>query len=345
VLALLVVAGGLLIWSRLSSTPLEDAVSRLPADVKRASWTDWAAVADSVPGSDLTPSSSDKDVERFLTRAFDKDLTAASALSESFAGLAASYGITPLDAEWEIYGQGEEGAVDVVRLSSDVDLSALEDRFESLGYEAPADGAGSDGVWAGTPELVAGLEEPLTPLQQNVGVIRSDRLLLMSDAPEYLSTALSVATGDGSTLGSASGVPELVEAAGKATVAELWSGDFACDDLAMSQADQADVAEGESLVAEAGGVHPLSGLVMAQQADLSLVVGMVFVDSDQASDDLQPRTDLASGPAPGQGGTFPERFEITDSVADGRVVTMTFDPVSGPLLGDLGQGPVLFATC
>ena len=76
-----------------------------------------------------------------------------------------------------------------------------------------------------------------------------------------------------------------------------------------------------------------------------MVVAMYFDSEEQASADLQPRTDLASGPAPGQGGTFPERFRVADSVADGHVVTMTLEPVKGPLLDDLGQGPVLFATC
>ena len=74
-------------------------------------------------------------------------------------------------------------------------------------------------------------------------------------------------------------------------------------------------------------------------------VGLVFASEDQASDDLQPRTDLASGPAPGQCGTFSERFSITESVAEGRVVRMTLDPAKGNLLGDIGQGPALFATC
>ena len=80
--------------------------------------------------------------------------------------MASNYGILPLDAEWEAYGQAEDGAVDLLRLSEDVDLSALEDSFAAVGYEAPADGAGSDGVWVGTPELVAGLEVPLTPVHR-----------------------------------------------------------------------------------------------------------------------------------------------------------------------------------
>lgn len=335
--AVLLVAVGFLVWSRISSTPLEDAVGRLPASTQRASFTDWQAVTSSVPR--------DSSTEEFLERAFEKDLTAASALSDSVEGLDAAFGVTPLGAEWEIYGQGEDGAVDLLRLSDDVSLPELEDRFSSLGYTAPSGGPGSDGVWVGTPELVACLDVPLTGLQENLAVVSSERILVMADSPDYVASAVEVVKGEADSLDSADGIPELVSAAGKATVAVLWAGDFACSDLAMSQADPEDVATGSELVASAGGVHPLAGLVMAQQADSSLVAGMVFSSSDQASSDLQPRTDLASGPAPGQGGTFPERFSVVDSVADGRVVTLTLDPVSGPLLSDLGQGPVLFATC
>ena len=39
--------------------------------------------------------------------------------------------------------------------------------------------------------------------------------------------------------------------------------------------------------------------------------------------DIVRRTDLASGPAAGQGGSFADRFEITSSTADGPLVTMT----------------------
>ncbi len=344
VVAVLVVAGAL-VWVRLGSTDLEDAVDTLPAGAKRVSFTDWAAVGDSVPGSDLSPQSSADDIDAFLDKAFDKDLTTASALTDSFEGLAANYGITPLDAAWEVYGQAEDGSVDVLKLDEGVALAALEDRFAEAGYQAPPDGAGTGGVWVGSPELVVGLDEPLSPVQQNVAVLPEQRLLLMSDDSDYLKRAVAVADGDNDSLSTVTHVSDLVDAAGKTTVAELWTGDFACADLAMSQADPRDAADGESLVAEAGGVHPLEGLVMAQKADLTLVVSMAFATEDQASADLQPRTDLASGEAPGQGGTFSERFRVDDSVAEGNLVTMRFDPAKGPLLNDLGEGPVLFATC
>ena len=127
--------------------------------------------------------------------------------------------------------------------------------------------------------------------------------------------------------------------------ATVWVDDFACEDLAMSQAAPEDVEAGRSLVEEAGGVHPLDGLIFAQEPDGSLEFVMGFETDEQADADLQPRTDLASGPAPGQGGAFTERFELTSSTAQGALVTMRADPVGSQVLADIGQGPVLFATC
>ncbi len=54
----------------------------------------------------------------------------------------------------------------------------------------------------------------------------------------------------------------------------------------------------------------------------------------------------AAGPAPGQGGSFPERFELGRVVATGQVLTMELTPVEGTfVVSDLSHGPVLFATC
>lgn len=346
VLALLVVVvvALVVVVPRLSSTRLESAVGMLPDSTLRASYTDWDQVSDQVEGEGISAATPAEEVDAFLERAFSEDLTVGSALGSSFEGLAANYEITPLDAEWEIYGQGRDGAVDLLRIGAGVDLEALEERFGELGYQSPPEGSGEAGVWVGTTDLVAGFDSPLPILQQNLAIVGSERILVMSDNAEYAATTVELVQGDGSALDDTDGVPELTTAAGEPTVAVLWAGDFACEDLSMSSADQGEADDGAALVEAVGGVHPLAGLVMAQSPS-SLTVGMVFESDEQASDDLQARTDLASGEAPGQGGTFPERFEVIDATAEDRVVRLELDPVDGPVLADLGQGPVLFATC
>ena len=166
---------------------------------------------------------------------------------------------------------------------------------------------GEGGTWEGSSDLVATIDPALTPVQQNVAVLPSEQLVLMSDSPAPVSSTASIVRGDASGLA----VQALTSVAGSPVTAELWASDFACEDLAMSSADEEDQRVASSLVEKAGGVSPLSGLVIAQQPDRSITVGMLFETSDQASENLQPRVDLAAGDAPGQGGTFPDRFRVT----------------------------------
>jgi hypothetical protein len=114
----------------------------------------------------------------------------------------------------------------------------------------------------------------------------------------------------------------------------------------MSAADPRAVQVGRALVARAGGVSPLAGLVMAQHADRSMVLAMRFSGSSEASRNLRPRVRLARGPAPGQGGSFRDRFRVASSDAEGRDVVLQLQPVARrPVLSDLSSGPVLFAAC
>ena len=114
----------------------------------------------------------------------------------------------------------------------------------------------------------------------------------------------------------------------------------------MASADEEDQRVADGLVDDAGGVSPLTGLVVAQQIDGSLRVGLEFETEDQASDNLQPRVDLAAGEAPGQGGSFADRFAVAAAEADGDTVRLELDPRDAQFVfSDLTSGPVLFATC
>jgi hypothetical protein len=115
----------------------------------------------------------------------------------------------------------------------------------------------------------------------------------------------------------------------------------------MSQADEDSQAQAESLVTKAGGVHPLTGLVMAMAADRTLTVGELFESSGQARSDLRPRAKLAVGDAPGRGGSFSDDLTLTSSRTDGPAVMLELRPKekAGFVLSALDDGPVLFATC
>ncbi len=184
-------------------------------------------------------------------------------------------------------------------------------------------------------------------MQQNVAILSDDHLVLMSDSASYLSAATSVAKGDEDALSDDEGVSSLAKASGDPVTAVQWSSTFACEDLSMGSADDEDQRVGDDLVARAGDVSPVEGVVMAQQADRSIVFGLHFETSDQASTNLQTRVDLASGDAPGQGGSFADRFTLASGTAEDQDVVLTTEPTrrDASVLSDLSSGPVLFATC
>ena len=332
------------VWER---TTYEQAVSWMPQSTLRATFTDWSAVRQEARGESLGSASSPHDVAAFLNRAYNKDLTSTSAIDDSTYAMDRRYGFSGLEATWEMYGQSREGAVDVLQFGDNVDLAGVERNLRSLGYTPPADGAGSGGVWAGTPDLVAGIDDSLTPVMQNIVVLPEQRVVLLSDSAAYASSSAEVITGSSDGLDTVPGVTALASEAGNPVTGVLFASDFACDALSMGNADEEDQATAKDMIAAAGGVSPLAGVVIAMEPDRSLVVGMHFETSEQASDDLRPRTKLASGDAPGQGGTFGERFHVVRAAADGNEIVMNLQPAAKhlSLISDLTEGPLLFASC
>jgi hypothetical protein len=340
VLALALVA--VVMWRVLGTqSDYERALSLAPADTLRATYTDWASVRDAVGGTTLGRSASRQQVQAFLDRAYDRDLLAASGIDESTYALQRHYGFSPLEAHWELLGQGPSGQVDVLRLGEDVDLAAVERSLQRLGYADEG-----EGTWLGSADLVAGIDGELSPVQQNFVVLPDERLVLMSDSGDYVRAAADVVRRGARSLLDTEGVSRMAAAAGDPVTATLWASTFACEDLRMGQADEEDQRVADQLVETVGGLHPLLGMVMARQAGDRVVVAMNYETEEQAGEDLQARVDLASGDAPGQGGSFTDRFTVTDGRSTGRLVVLTLRAQPGAdLLGDLGQGPVLFAAC
>lgn len=340
-----VVAGGLVAWRALAGTPYQQALSTMPASTLRATFTDWADVRAEV-GRAPEPDADDRSVEDFLDRAYDADLVSTSAIYAATAVMADRYDFSPLDATWEMFGQSREGAVVALKLPPATDFAGIEDNLRSLGYDVPADGAGSGGVWAGSVDLVAQIDPSLTPVMQNVVVLPDEQLVLLSDSDAYASATAEVVTGAADSLADTDGVGDLGEAAGEPVAATMWASDFACEDLSMADADAEDQARADQLVEAAGEISPLSGLVLARQPDGTFVVGMQFESADQAEENLRARARLAAGEAVGQGGSFADRFAVTSAKTSGSTVLLELKPRRDEaLLSDLSQGPVVFATC
>lgn len=77
-----------------------------------------------------------------MSKGYDSDLTSASSIDESAAALQKRYDFSPVNADWEAYAQSPKGAVMVLQLPSDTDMSAIESNLDGLGYRRPASDTG-----------------------------------------------------------------------------------------------------------------------------------------------------------------------------------------------------------
>jgi hypothetical protein len=340
VVAVVVAAGGVVWWHhRHGGTSFDWAVGHAPGGVQRLSWTDWTAVR-AHEHADLSPTSSVSDLRHFLDRAYDDDLSSGSALVTSAPVLQQRFGFSPADADWELFSQSDQGAVVMVHLPSSVDLDDVGVHLRELGYRAPRD---PDGVWQGGEDLLAQISSTLSGELQYVALDRSDSLVLTSDSAAFLQVAADAVRGHGET---ATGLAGVVGDAGEPLSAEVYSGDYACGALAMAHAGSADQAQGRQLLAVAGEADPYSAFAMSDEPDGTVRVGFQFDTEDVARTNADTRATLARGPAPGQGGTFGDRFRVSSVTAHGSLVVMRLDPRPGAsVLSDLSTGPLLFATC
>lgn len=336
VLAVAIVAGGLLWWRESQRTDLQKATAMAPADSARLSWTDWAGVRRKL-GVHLSADSSAAQVQHFLDKAFDRDLSSTSALGQSAETLQQQFGFSPASAQWELFSQSTKGAVVFIQMPDSTDFDGLETRLAGLGYTRPSD---STGVWRGG-EVLPTISSDLTPELQYISFDADRHLVITSDNANYLKSVVDGSTGDGPD-----GLDPVVDASGEPLSASIYNGNYTCSALAMSHADTSEQEQGAELVRAAGKVNPISAFAMSAQPNGHVRVAMGFENDDQARTNADSRAKLASGAAPGQGGDFSDRFHLGPVKADGSVVTMDLTPVPGAyVLSDLGSGPLLFATC
>lgn len=343
VLGALVVAGHWL-WTERTRTDLSRALQVVPEETQRLLFTDWTEVRraldvaeDGSPASDV--------IEDMMARAYDTDFSAVSSIDSAAVALQQYFGFSPATIDWEAYAQESGGATMVVKMPDGFDFDVVTENLDELGFTRPAS---ADGVWAGGIDLVAAIDPTITPLLQYVAVLADQGLIVTSDEEDYAKKAAKVALGESTSLGDVEVVQEVVKPVVDPVAAEVWARDFACEDLSMSKTGDRDVQDqAEALVAAAGGITPLAGMVMSLDAERNLAVSQLFEDVEAAKKNLTSRATLAVGEAVGRGGTFSDDLELTSSQTRGATVQLRFEPraETGFLLSALDTGPVLFATC
>ena len=188
-------------------------------------------------------------------------------------------------------------------------------------------------MWSGGPDVAS--RAGLSPQFQYVALLADEHLLVASDAQAYAETALDTVRGDADAV---AGLDPLVTASADSASALVYSGEYACRALALAGADPSEQAAGEALVEQAGDVHPLTGFALAATSAVDVRALLLYDDGDDASDDLDARVELASGPAVGQGGDFAERFALAGANADGPLITLDLERREGAyVLSDLSS--------
>lgn len=341
---LLIAAGlaGLRAWTS-RPTDLQRALDLAPTDALRWSWTDWSAVRRAT-GAHLGSGSSPEQVDRMLSKGYDDDLTGTSVLTASAGLLQEHYGWSPATLDWELYSQAKDGALMIGHLPDSVSFDTLRRNLEKMGFEKPAPG---EDVWDGTDAAysldTSGVDAEVSPEITNVALIPDRHLVLSSDGGGYLQKQVDELEHRGSM---ADGVMRVAGAVGSPLSAYLNSGDYTCSALSMTSAGDTDRAEADELISQAGKVNPVDAMALAAEPGGDVRVAMAFESHEQAVANADSRARLASGPAPGQGGSFTDRFRLGKVRAVGPLVTMALHPKpDAAILSDLGNGPVLFATC
>ncbi|HEX7738248.1 MAG TPA: hypothetical protein VF426_01225, partial [Marmoricola sp.] len=308
------------------------------------SFTDWHDVRKQfgVDSIDTTGAAQSK----WLNRAYDKDFTATSAISDESVAMTKYFGFSAADADWEAYAQSTDGAVLVLRMDDGADFDTFAKNLKARGYKEPKS---DDGVWNGGPDLLSTIDPELSPELQYVTLLRKKHLVVTSDKLAYAGEAAKVADGHGDTL--AGKVGNTTDLAGKTDhpiAAVLWSRDFACSDLAMTHASAADQKRADQLIAAAGKTSALSGLMMSMNAAGVVTVAEQFESGSQARENLRARAKLAVGPAVGRGeDTFGSDYTLTSSRTKGSTVLLTMKPHDRSQfpLSSIYDGAVIFATC
>ncbi|MGN6161862.1 MAG: hypothetical protein ACTHOG_09205 [Marmoricola sp.] len=342
----LVLVAGSAIWARWwreqHPSGLLGAITTMPVATQRLGFTDWSAVRLELRvyrDAEVSTMSS------WLQRAFEADLSPTSVMAPSGPALQKTLGFSPANAQWEAYGQAPNGQVEVVRLNDTVDFDGIRSLLRKAGYTAPKS---STGAWTGGTDVLASIDPSISAEFSNLVLLPDQHLVLASSLPSYLAMDQAVVAGKQKALSSVDSVSTMLNNIDEPAAAVVWTRDFVCADLAMSNADADSQAQAQRAISAAGQITPLVGFTLALDSEGVLTAAEQFTSASVAQGDLKARASLAIGPEYGRGPqNFSDDFTLESASTKNSTILLTMQPKRSGVfpLSSLYSGPLVFATC
>lgn len=302
--------------------PLTSALDAVPASTTVVGFTDWSRIRE----------------RHSISDAARRDLSTRSVMGTRVDEMQDLLGWSPADAEWEVYGQGPDGAAAVVRLDRSTSFNDVRSKLRAAGYR-------QDG-----PRWTASRRSSLPETFINVALVPRQRLVVLSDRSSQLPRMLDVIDGHARSLAGNPAAAATARALAGSDSVLMQGGTLACRTTAVKGADREQQAR--AALDRAGDLEPyrFSGRGVADRGGSGfsaqrVVFAMTFDSAVEASEQAQVRARLATGPFIGRSGPIEETLRLRSSAADESTARMSFahDPETDVFM--TGTGPVLFATC
>lgn len=306
---------------------LTAALSSVPAETQVVGFTDWERIRDAIGGS--SPAR--------------RDLSTRSVLYSTAEEMDRALGWSVRDLSWEVYGQGSQAAVTVLRPVPGFAWDDAREAMEALGY------AGDDD--ARTVSTATVQAAGLTDLMTNVALLPREDLIVLGDTPESLVTGRDVLAGRERALSADRGAADVARALAGTDSVLMQRAELGCESSAMPEGaaqQQADVAQ-----ERAGQLAPyaFSGRAILDRdgasgpAGQSMRFAMAFGSAAEAGRQARVRSTLATGPFIGGSGRLEDTLRLQQATADGRTVRLDLDHDPESTVFMVGTVPLLLATC
>lgn len=331
--AVIVIAGGVTLSGNVGPqrSGLARALELLPQDTRSVGYTDWRRVTDVVEVEATSPAAR----EEFDAQARERDLTTRSVLAGRSQDLYAGFGWSLDDLDWDAYGQSPAGSVLVIGLGTDLSASSVVESLRQAGYEESSE------IWQAESDEFRRSHPDIPDELNNIAVV-NERTLLAGTRAGYLKD-IREATGSAAAN---RGFRHTADVLRGATAALLQDGGLACDSAGFDDADPSTLKTVRAAERHSGRLRDYRALARGIDGDRhTMTFAMAFGSPATASQQIQVRRDLSSGPFIGRGGQIEDALELRSARTSGDTGVLRFrhDVKTDAFMAAVG--PVIFASC